>query len=596
MTPQADGTILRGACLAMARSLNRHVKPGSSWDQKARNGDPRPGDLFNEQADWADILAPAGWSLVKTDGQVCYWLRPGKTDHEWSASTGYLRDGSVPLLYVFSSSAAPFEPERSYTPFAAFTLLNHGGDYKAAARALAGQGYTARPAPAVNGNGHSNGSTPAQPRQEPPDEVFPDAVPWPGPISPLAYHGLAGQIVRAMEAETESDPVAILIQILVIFGNAIGRHAYWQVEGDKHYGNLFCCLVGETAKGRKGTSKGRAMQAFTAVEDDSWRGRFASGLSSGEGLIWAVRDPIYKRHQVKKDGRVIDHQDIEEDPGAPDKRLLVIESEFVGALRSAGRDGNTLSARIREAWDTGNLLSLTKNSQAKATGAHISIIGHITKAELSRAMSEVETTNGFANRFLWCAVRRSQMLPMGGKYVELGHLDDQIALLITHAQLAGEVPFDAGAEDLWCRELYPKLTAPAHGIAASVCNRAEAQVPPACPPLLPSGWHNPDRSPGASAGGPGRVGLLRAIRALDLWRQHGRPDRRPAPGRAPGRWRQGSDPDADPRPVWSERVQNAPRSGAGHARRRTPGKARKGLDRRAPNHKMDFYLRQKRPK
>ena len=39
---------------------------------------------------------------------------------------------------------APFEPRQAYTKFSVFTLLQHQGDYRAAARALADQGYGAR--------------------------------------------------------------------------------------------------------------------------------------------------------------------------------------------------------------------------------------------------------------------------------------------------------------------------------------------------------------------------------------------------------------------------------------------------------------------
>lgn len=70
-------------------------------------------------------------------------------------------------------------------------------------------------------------------------------------------------------------------------------------------------------------------------------------------------------------------------------------------LRVLRQETNTLSAIIRQAWDGGPLRTLTKNSPAKATNAHISIIGHITKNELCRYLSETEAGNGFGNRFLW---------------------------------------------------------------------------------------------------------------------------------------------------------------------------------------------------
>ena len=69
------------------------------------------------------------------------------------------------------------------------------------------------------------------------------------------------------------------------------------------------------------------------------------------------------------------------DDGVLDKRLFVIESEFANVLKVMAREGNTLSPVLRRAWDTGDLRTLTKNSPARATGAHISIIGHITRQE-----------------------------------------------------------------------------------------------------------------------------------------------------------------------------------------------------------------------
>ena len=97
-----------------------------------------------------------------------------------------------------------------------------------------------------------------------------------------------------------------------------------------------------------------------------------------------------------------------------------MESEFASVLRVAGRDGNTLSAILRDAWDRGRLQTMTKNNAAKATGAHVSLIGHVTADELRRELSSTEAGNGFANRFLWVCARRSKELPEGGDLQEDG--------------------------------------------------------------------------------------------------------------------------------------------------------------------------------
>ena len=102
----------------------------------------RPGDNYDRTMSWEEILIPAGWSIGRRMGKGHAWIRPGK-DHGISGTTNQAADG-IDRLYVFSSSTA-FEPEKPYTKFAAYTLLEHGGDYSAAARALAALGFGSQP-------------------------------------------------------------------------------------------------------------------------------------------------------------------------------------------------------------------------------------------------------------------------------------------------------------------------------------------------------------------------------------------------------------------------------------------------------------------
>ena len=99
----------------------------------------RPGDDFNERTSWDDILGEHGWTRSWRMGRGHAWKRPGKDTPGISATTGQAADG-IDRLYVFSTST-DFESETPYTKFAAFALLEHGGDYAAAASALARLGY-----------------------------------------------------------------------------------------------------------------------------------------------------------------------------------------------------------------------------------------------------------------------------------------------------------------------------------------------------------------------------------------------------------------------------------------------------------------------
>lgn len=127
----------RESLLEAAWSLNEYVPPpvvgGTSGAAAATFLSTRPGDDFNARGDVREILHRHGWALAK-GGENEYWRRPGKT-HGWSAT---MKAG---VFYVFSSNAAPFEPNKSYSPFAVLALLDHGGDYATAASALRKQGF-----------------------------------------------------------------------------------------------------------------------------------------------------------------------------------------------------------------------------------------------------------------------------------------------------------------------------------------------------------------------------------------------------------------------------------------------------------------------
>lgn len=285
---------------------------------------------------------------------------------------------------------------------------------------------------------------------------------WPGPLREEAFYGLAGEIVRTIEPHTESDPAALLLQFLTAFGNVIGRGPHFYGERDRHALNLFVVLVGTTSKGRKGTALGH-VRSLIALPDPDWeRDRIQSGLSSGEGLIHAVRDPLGGS-----------------DPGVADKRLFIVESEFASTLRVLARPGNTLSPIIRLAWDGGKLQVMTKNSPATATGSHISIVAHVTKNELRQELTHTDAGNGFANRFLWCCVRRSKSLPDGGQVLEadLHRLEEKLQEAVELVPCFGECELrrDAEGKHLW-REIYDNLSEGKPGLLGAVTSRAEPQV------------------------------------------------------------------------------------------------------------------------
>jgi hypothetical protein len=318
----------------------------------------------------------------------------------------------------------------------------------------------------------------ATPAHDPGEDIdllpLPAAPRWPV-LHADALHGLAGELIRTLEPHTEADPVGLLLTFLACFGSVVGRGPFFAVEGDRHHGNLFVVLVGKSSRGRKGTSLGRILSLFDPVAPAWKQDCISTGLSSGEGLIHAVRDPVETAEPVKEKGKIVGYQAVVRDQGVTDKRLLVSEPEFAQALKVMKREGNTLSPVIRQAWDSGSLAVLTKNHSARATDAHVAILGHITRPELTRCLDDSDCWNGFANRILWALVRRSKLLPEGGEAVDLSSFQQRLGAAVTAATAITRMSRSAEARALW-HDLYPQLTAERHGLVGAVTGRGEAQT------------------------------------------------------------------------------------------------------------------------
>jgi len=284
------------------------------------------------------------------------------------------------------------------------------------------------------------------------EEPAPSLPQWPEDLGEDAMYGVTGALVRVVEPHTESDPAALTIQFLVGFGSLIGRGPYVRVEADHHCTNEFAVLVGTTARARKGTSWGR-IRAFLHAADDHWAdNRIISGLGSGEALFDAVNEE--------------------------DKRALVIEPEFARLLTVVNREGSTLSAVMREGWDSGNVATRTRQKKVQVQGAHISLIGHITREELLRKLTDTEKANGFVNRILFMCVKRSKMLPFGGGDVEVGDILHQLREAVrfsrTHAN-SKPIGFDSESAGLW-EKIYPELSESKTGMLGVITSRADPHV------------------------------------------------------------------------------------------------------------------------
>jgi hypothetical protein len=219
---------------------------------------------------------------------------------------------------------------------------------------------------------------------------------FPAQPGEAAFHGIMGRIVREIDPYTEANLAAILLQLLVGFGNMVGRGPYWVHEADKHRLNLYLCLVGNTADGKKGTSWGYPRRILSLV-DPTWSERIIPGINSGPALIEQVAD-----EETTRTGSFL--------RGVGDKRVLLYESEFTRLLAIFARDSETLGMVLRQAWEDENLAALSKKNPVRATGAHVSVVAHVTPEDLQANLSLTDIANGLGNRFLWVCTKASKKL------------------------------------------------------------------------------------------------------------------------------------------------------------------------------------------
>lgn len=122
-------------------------KPVYQWDNKPYKelGILTPFDDYDTRTDTVDLLLSHGWTIAYIKDGVYYLTRPGKSVKDGVSATFNYCGGNYPSnhLYVFTSSTE-FQENKSYLPYAVYTILEHGGDFKEARKALYKEGYGER--------------------------------------------------------------------------------------------------------------------------------------------------------------------------------------------------------------------------------------------------------------------------------------------------------------------------------------------------------------------------------------------------------------------------------------------------------------------
>jgi putative DNA primase/helicase len=317
----------------------------------------------------------------------------------------------------------------------------------------------------------------SSPAAAPEEEADPAPV-GPPTMAPAGLPGLVREIVDAACRSSEAHAVAVAANVICWFACAVGRGP-WQAIGDaKIHCRPNMLIVGKSSKARKGTAEITAREVFRRA-DELLRARLgtkdvlrfhAGGLSTGEGLAYAIRD-----------GQEPDEKGKGGDEGIKDKRLNVIESEFANVMAQVKREGATLSAVVRNVFDGRDIEPLTKTSQTRASKPHVVIVGHITGFELREKSTENDAANGLLNRFVIVHVHRPKLVPLPEPTPDdvLDRLAFRLADAIeyasrgnVHAHNAHEITLLPEARELWC-DRYAEITRDRDGRGGNLLARSE---------------------------------------------------------------------------------------------------------------------------
>jgi hypothetical protein len=230
----------------------------------------RPGDDFAERGDVRAVLAKRGWTLARA-GENEHWRRPGKA----AGSSATLKER---VFYVFSSNAAPFEPNKAYSPFAVYALLEHAGDFAAAARALRAEGYGADESPnGVDVSGivaQANGGEPAEPQ-----------IPDPGPLPDelLRVPGFVGELMDfCLQTAPYPNPVMAFCGALAMQSFLAGRKV--RDEGDNRT-NLYLLGLAFSSAGKDWPRRINTRLLFEVGLGHCVGDKFASGEGIQDALF-----------------------------------------------------------------------------------------------------------------------------------------------------------------------------------------------------------------------------------------------------------------------------------------------------------------------
>ena len=356
----------RETLLSAAWALNE-VVPAPEPVPRGTDAGTRPGDDYSARGDVRAVLQKHGWTLAKP-GENEYWRRPGKT----AGTSATLKDR---VFYVFSSNAAPFEPQKAYAPFTVYALLEHGGVFAKAAAALRAEGYGAD-TPAHDGVDVSAIVAAASDTGDSPPESRGPPDPGPVPDALLYVPGFVGEMIDFCMANALYPSLGMAFcGALAMQGHLCGRKA--RDAGDLRT-NLYLLALASSSAGKNYPRQINSHLAIAANISETVRVRFASG----EGIE--------------------DHLDSQ-----PCSMYQTDEIDGILQSISRARDARheSIITTLLTMYSSANMMYPMRSKAGKQPAGvihqpHLTIFGTATPGHYYEALSQRMLTNGFFARMI----------------------------------------------------------------------------------------------------------------------------------------------------------------------------------------------------
>lgn len=411
----------REVLIGCAQSLNQYIADTTSDYKPSPSGEvgDRPGDKYNQAGDFS-ILQKHGWKLVSQNEARCLWKRPGKDGVGISATTGYCKgkDGT-PRLYVFSTNAQPFQPNRTYDPFGIYALLEHNGDVKAAARALA---------PVTSGKVTISSNVPVE---IPTEEEGDDKELFPIGLFPQRLQEVIEGIAAPLGCPTDSVGGLMLAMASVGIGytrTVLLEHDWAEIA------SVYYVLVAYPGEGKSPILKKLAapmyewqraqQEAYKSSQEDykvakqKHEADLEKGLESTAPIKPKFPHVFTTDVTTEKLASILNDQP---------RGIAMLQDELVALIKGmnqykAGGQGRDRQFYL-EAWAGGVVKADRKNDPDPILvyNPFITILGGIQPEMLGALRDEMGREDGFVHRFLFSCPSPRVLLPWGEKKANPAH-------------------------------------------------------------------------------------------------------------------------------------------------------------------------------